>query len=76
VALVSRIPPAIAGSLPELAGGCSVPRFEEGRRFFSDPAHSPPGASATLLKVGDTVSACKALRERVGRAPYLVAPGS
>ncbi len=67
-AIRARIPESEAATLPDLAGGCSVPRLETARAFFSDPGHRPAGTEEELAKVAEEVADCARLRGREGPA--------
>jgi alanyl aminopeptidase len=62
--LRGRIPPMYAAFMPYVAGGCSMPRFEEGKAFFADPKHSAPGMDVEIAKVNAQVDECVRLRAR------------
>ncbi len=67
-AIAERLPPILLPALPEVAGGCSAQRLEEGKRFFAEPGHNVPGTDRKLASIGDEVRACLQLREREGAA--------
>jgi alanyl aminopeptidase len=64
--LRTRIPPMYAAFLPYVAAGCSTPRLEKGKAFFSDPKHSAPGMDVEIAKVSAQVDDCVRLRAREG----------
>ena len=50
------------------AGGCSPERLEQGRAFFSDPAHAPLGTKDEFSRMESTVNDCVGLRLRESAA--------
>ena len=64
--LLSRIPPMYGAFMPVYAGGCSAERLEEGKKFFADPDHQPPGYAKELARIAEGVGNCLDLREREG----------
>ena len=64
--ILARIPPMYAAFMPLNAGGCSAERLAEGKEFFADPAHQPPGYEKELARVSEMVGNCLELREREG----------
>jgi len=71
--IASKVPPMFLVYMPLMAGGCSLPRLEAAKKFFSDPAHVVPGSEKELAKVSDSVTDCAGLRQREGTvvAAYL-----
>lgn len=66
-ALASRIPSWGLTFLPYFAGGCSLPRVEDAKTFFT-AERDVPGTAKTLAKVVEGVQACDRLRRREGTA--------
>jgi len=64
--LLARIPPMYGAFMPVYAGGCSAERLEEGKKFFADPDHQPPGYAKELARIAEGVGNCLDLREREG----------
>ena len=62
--IIDRIPPPYHAYLPYFAGGCSTERFDQAKKFFSDPEFHKQGMETALSRVGDQVSDCVELRER------------
>ncbi|HEX2254908.1 MAG TPA: M1 family metallopeptidase, partial [Thermoanaerobaculia bacterium] len=66
--LAERIPSEFVGFMPMLASGCSERRLEQARAFFGDPERAVDGTARSLLRVGEQVEQCVALRQREGEA--------
>jgi len=64
--IMKRIPPMYGAFMPAYAGGCSGERIEEGKKFFADPAHQPPGYAKELARISEMTSNCLDLRAREG----------
>jgi alanyl aminopeptidase len=73
--IAAKMPPMYRSYLPMIASGCSLPRLERARAFFSEPSHAVPGVESRLARVADAVHECVNLREREGVnvAAYLAA---
>jgi aminopeptidase N len=67
-AIVKRIPPLFAASMPWFAGGCSAQRLEMARTFFADPAHSPVGTDREFAEMSEGVLDCVGLNQREAAA--------
>jgi alanyl aminopeptidase len=68
-AIVARVPATVAATqLPHFASGCSTERLAAAQTFFADPARQLPGTDVELVKIGETVKDCAALRARDGHA--------
>jgi len=60
--IMKRLPPAFAGAMAGIAGGCEPARVEKAREFLS--ARKIPGADRQIARVAESVNECAALRER------------
>ena len=61
-AILKRMPPAFAGAMPFIAGGCEPERVTRAREFFS--ARKVEGTERRLAQVSEQVNECAALRAR------------
>jgi alanyl aminopeptidase len=64
--IMKRIPPMYGAFMPVYAGGCSAERLADGKEFFADPAHQPPGYAKELARIAEGVGNCLDLRAREG----------
>ncbi|HKR64666.1 MAG TPA: ERAP1-like C-terminal domain-containing protein, partial [Thermoanaerobaculia bacterium] len=60
--IMKRLPPAFAGAMTGVAGGCEPARVEKAREFFA--TRKVPGIERQLARVTESVNECAALRAR------------
>jgi alanyl aminopeptidase len=61
-AIMKRLPPAFAGGMAGIAGGCEPARVEKARQFFA--ARKIEGTERQLARVAEQVNECATLRAR------------
>jgi aminopeptidase N len=64
--LAAKIPAEFMVFMPHFANGCSIAEVDTAKRFFTDPAHAPPGTSKELARVEESVGDCVSLDAREG----------
>ena len=75
--VLQHIPGHMMSRFMPIVRGCAPERFAEARTFFTDPAHTFPGARLVLERSGDGVDDCVRLAHRDGTrfAQYLRTAG-
>jgi alanyl aminopeptidase len=61
-AIMRRLPPAFAGAMAQIAGGCEPERIDKARAFFAEKKVA--GTERGLARVSEQVNECAALRKR------------
>jgi alanyl aminopeptidase len=66
--ILKKIPPVYAVFVPYMGGGCEETKLARAKEFFSQPAHTVPGAEVELARMLEAGHDCIGLKAREGAA--------